>query len=141
MIIQQVSVFLENKSGRLTDVTAKLSAGSINLVALTIAETSDYGVVRMIVSNPDGAVKALKEEGFAVSLTEVLCLSVPNQPGALHRTLKILSDADISIEYLYAFSLDEKALAVIRCENISKAIDVLTDHKMELIKASKLYSI
>lgn len=140
MVIEQVSVFLENKSGRLTEVTEVLFENHINITALSVAETSDYGVARIIVSDPAAAITALKARGFSVSLTKVLCVLVPNQPGALCRALRILSDAKISIEYLYVFAMGNNAPAVLRTEDIEGAIKVLTDHKMELIHASELYS-
>jgi hypothetical protein len=140
MIIQQLSVFLENRSGRLTDVTEALRRNNINITALSIAETSEYGILRLIVSDPAVAVSALREENFSVGLTDVLCLSMPNKPGALSLALRIMSDAGLCIEYMYAFSMNEKALAIIRCEKIREAIEVFTAHKIELIRASELYS-
>ena len=141
MILQQISVFLENKSGRLTEVTETLHRNNINITALSVAETSEYGILRLIVSDSGLAVSVLKKEGLSVSLTEVLCLSMPNAPGSLARALRILSDAAISIEYTYAFSMGNKALAVLRTDNIKTTIDVLTAHKMELIRASELYAV
>jgi hypothetical protein len=141
MIIKQLSVFLENKSGRLTEVTEILGQAGINISALSIADTSEYGILRMVVSNPDEALVKLKENKFSVSLTDVACLSTPNEPGSLAKALKILSQEKISIEYMYAFSMGEKAFVVIRTENIQKCIDTLQAHKMELIKASELYQI
>jgi len=103
MIIKQLSVFLENKSGRLAELTDILGEKDINMSALSIADTSEFGIIRMVVSKPEQALKILKENRFSVSLTEVLCLSIPNKPGSLSLALKILSDVDISIEYMYAF--------------------------------------
>ena len=91
MIIKQLSVFLENKSGRLTEVTKTLGDLDINISALSIADTAEYGILRMIVTDPDKAFAALKERDFSVSLTEVLCLATPHTPGALARALEILS--------------------------------------------------
>jgi hypothetical protein len=141
MIIQQISVFLENKSGRLTEVTEVLARNAINITALSVAETSEYGILRIIVTNPTLAVSALKHEGFAVNTTDVLCVVMPNEPGSLARTLRLLSNASISIEYMYAFSMGKKAMAVVRCDNLTSAIDVLTKHEMELIRASDLHSV
>jgi hypothetical protein len=139
MIIKQLSVFLENKSGRLTEVTEILGQAGINISALSIADTSEYGILRMVVSNPDLAHLKLKENNFSVSLTDVACLSTPNEPGSLAKALKILSQEKISIEYMYAFSMGEKAFVVIRTENIQRCIDTLQAHKMELLKANELY--
>lgn len=141
MIIKQLSVFLENKSGRLTEVTEILGEACINISALSIADTSEYGILRMVVSDPDKAWQVLKNAAFSVSLTDVVCLSTPNEAGSLAKALRILSLEKISVEYMYAFSMGEKALVVIRTENIQKCIDTLQAHKLELLKASELYQI
>ena len=98
MIIKQLSVFLENKSGRLTEMTEILGEADINLSALSIAETSDFGIIRMVVSDPEKGLDILKENNFSVNLTDVICLSTPNQPGALSKALRILSNGGISVE-------------------------------------------
>ena len=141
MIIQQISVFLENKSGRLTEVTETLARNCINITALSVAETADYGILRLIVSDPALAIATLRQEGFSVDTTEVLCLAMPNEPGSLARALRLLSDANISLEYMYAFSMGTRALAIMRCDSVQQAIDVLTKHKIELIRASDLYAV
>jgi hypothetical protein len=140
MIIKQLSVFLENKSGRLTELTETLEKNDINITALSVAETSEYGILRCIVSDPEKAVIALRRDGFSVRLTDVICVSIPNRPGALARMLRLLSDAKISVEYMYAFAVNEKALTVIRGDDLQAIITVLSEHKMELIKASDLYA-
>jgi hypothetical protein len=140
MIIKQLSVFLENKSGRLTELTGTLEKNDINITALSVAETSEYGILRCIVSDPEKAVIALRRDGFSVRLTDVICVSIPNRPGALARMLRLLSDAKISVEYMYAFAVNEKALTVIRGDDLQAIITVLSEHKMELIKASDLYA-
>lgn len=141
MIIKQLSVFLENKSGRLTELTEILGEAGINMSALSIAETSEFGIIRIVASKPDKALEILKDNNFSVNLTDVICLSTPNEPGALARALRILSNEGISIEYMYAFSMEEKALVVIRTDNIDHTIKILKKHEMELLKASELYNI
>ncbi|HHW67434.1 MAG: hypothetical protein PWP07_948 [Epulopiscium sp.] len=141
MIIKQLSVFLENKSGRLTEVTKTLGDLGINISALSIADTAEYGILRMIVTNPDQAFTVLKEKGFSVSLTDVICLATPHTPGALAKALDILSKDGISVEYMYAFEVGQKALVIIKADDIHKAIDTITAHKMELIEASDIYQI
>lgn len=141
MIIKQLSVFLENKSGRLTELTEILGKAGINMSALSIADTTEFGIIRMVVSEAEKALKILKDNNFSVSLTDVICLTVPNQAGSLAKALKVLSKAEISIEYMYAFSLGEKAFVVIRTEDINKSIKTLKDHKLELIEASELNNI
>jgi hypothetical protein len=132
MIIQQLSVFLENKSGRLTEVTDTLGELGINISALSIADTADYGILRMIVAQPEKAIEALRTRGFSVSLTEVICVVIEDTPGSLALVLRLLSDHEVSIEYMYAFAFGDKAYAVIRTESVEQAIRVLQDNQLEL---------
>ncbi|MBD3375477.1 acetolactate synthase [candidate division KSB1 bacterium] len=141
MYIKQLSIFLENKSGRLTEVTEALAGQDININALSIADTTDFGILRLIVNQPDKAVDILKERGFSVNLTTVICLIVPHQPGGLAKALRILSDNGIGIEYLYAYEFGDRASVILRTEEPEKAIETLQDHKMELLKASDVYEI
>lgn len=141
MIIKQLSVFLENRSGRLTELTEILGDANINLSALSIAETSEFGIIRMVTSNPKEALEILQENNFSVNLTDVICLSTPNEAGSLAKALRLLSNEGISIEYMYAFSLGDKAFVVIRSEDINKSIKLLQENKMELLKANELYTI
>lgn len=141
MLIKQLSVFLENKSGRLHEVSTILGQAGINMSAFSVADTSEFGILRLIVSDHEKAFKVLRENSFSVSLTDVVCLNCPNQPGALARALQILSDNEVSIEYLYAFSVGEAANVVIKPDLIDKCIAVLTEHQMELVRASDLYKI
>ena len=141
MLIKQLSVFLENKSGRLHEVSTILGQAGINMSAFSVADTSEFGILRLIVSDHEKAFRVLRENSFSVSLTDVVCLNCPNQPGALARALQILSDNEVSIEYLYAFSVGEAANVVIKPDLIDKCIAVLTEHQMELVRASDLYKI
>ena len=142
MIIKQLSVFLENKTGRLNEVAGILGDAGINMSAFSVADISEFGILRLIVSDPDKALDTLKSAGFAVRLTEVICLSSPNVPGALARALNILSSEGVFIEYLYAFSMDKQsANIVLKPENIQKCIRVLQEHQLELVKASDLYKL
>ncbi|HLN74069.1 MAG: ACT domain-containing protein [Methylococcaceae bacterium] len=142
MIIKQLSVFLENKTGRLNEVTTILGNAGINMSAFSVADTSEFGILRMIVTEPEKALAILKEAEFSVRLTEVVCLNSPNEPGALARALNILSAESVFIEYLYAYSMDNKsANIVLKPDNIQKCIEVLQAHKMELVKASEMYKI
>ncbi len=139
MIIQQLSVFLENRSGRLTEVTAALGEQEINISALCIAETSDFGILRMVVSDVNKAEQVLKARGFSVSVTQVICLSIPNQPGAVNKALRILSEASISIEYMYAFAVGATAFVMIRTNDVELSIAVLLKHQLTLVTASELH--
>jgi ACT domain-containing protein len=141
MKIKQLSIFLENKSGRLTEVTEALASASINISAFSVADTADYGILRMIVSKPEQAEQLLKAKGLSVHITEVIGLVVPNEPGGLHRALQILSSEGISVEYMYAFALSDRATVIIRTEAVQQAITVLQKHKLELLRASEIYEL
>ncbi len=139
MTLKQLSIFLENKSGRLTEVLETLGKESINIIALSIADTSEYGILRLIVSDPEKACHLLKEKGLSVNLTEVLSIKTATEAGSFGRVLRILSDENISIEYMYAFSVEGKAILVMRTDENEKAIRAIRKHKMNLISASDLY--
>lgn len=141
MIINQLSVFVENKSGRLYEVMQVLGDASINVSALSIADTSDYGIVRLIVSDYEEALKLLKEHGFSVQKTPVIGCKVPNTPGGLKMLLSYLAEDDISIEYMYAFSIGDDASIILRTEDCNKTIKNLSKHQMELVKASDIYQV
>jgi hypothetical protein len=141
MIIQQLSVFLENKSGRLTEVLEVLGRENIRITALSVADTTEFGILRIIVSDPEKAKSLLKEQMFTVNITEVISVMAPDEAKYYAKILRILSDIDISVEYTYAFSIGKKSIIVLRCSNNEKAIEALKAHEMELLKASDLYSI
>ncbi|MBN1986598.1 MAG: ACT domain-containing protein [Prolixibacteraceae bacterium] len=134
MIIKQVSVFLENKSGRLNEVTQILGDSGINISAFTIADTSDFGILRLIVSNPDKACEILKQNRFSVKTTDVVLAKTSNQPGSLSKLLKILSEGGSFIEYMYAFSMEQdSATIVIRPASIQKCVEILQNHKNDFL--------
>jgi hypothetical protein len=141
MKIKQLSIFLENKSGRLTEVTEALASAHINISAFSVADTADYGILRMIVNKPEQTEQLLKAKGLSVHITEVIGLVVPNEPGGLHRALQILSSEGISVEYMYAFALSDRATVIIRTEAVQQTITVLQKHKMELLRASDIYEV
>ena len=141
MIIHQLSVFLENKSGRLTEVLEVLGKENIRITALSVADTSEFGILRLIVSDPEKAKGLLKEQSFTVNLTEVISVIVPNEAKHYAKILRILSDLDISVEYTYAFSSGKKSVIILRCSNPDDAIKALKEHELELMKASDLYKI
>ena len=141
MIIKQLSVFLENKTGRLSDISAVLGEAGINMSAFSVADSSDFGILRVIVSDPEAALEVLQKAGFSVRLTDVICLNLHNEPGTLGKAMSVLKNADLEIEYMYAFSLGEDALSVIKPQDISRCIAVLQEYKLELIASSILYKI
>ncbi len=141
MLIKQLSVFLENKRGRFTEVSRILGEAGINMSAFTVAENSDFGILRIIVSDTGKAIAILKEKLYAVSVTEVICLQCPNQPGALAKAMEIITDAGIFVEYMYAFSQGETAHIVIRPDDVARCVEVLQANKLTLIAASELYKL
>jgi hypothetical protein len=142
MIIKQVSVFLENKSGRLNEVTQILGEAGVNISAFTIADTSDFGILRLIVPEPEKAKEVLKKHDFSVQTTDVVLVKSPNNPGGLANMLKILNSENISIEYMYAFSMNETgAVIVIRTIDVQKCMDVLQNHKNELLVNDENYQL
>ncbi len=142
MITKQVSVFLENKSGRLNEVARILGDSEINISAFTVADTSDFGVLRLIVSEPEKAVKVLKENQFSVRTTDVVLVNSPNRPGALSKMLQILNSEEVFIEYLYAFSMnDNTAVIVIRPTNVERCVEKLRLHKDELTDNDNHYEL
>jgi hypothetical protein len=142
MKAKQVSVFLENKSGRLDEVAQILGEANINISAFTVADTSDFGVLRLIVSNPEKACEVLKEHQFSVRTTDVVLVNSPNRPGALSRMLRILNAEGIFIEYLYAFSMNnDTAVVVIRPTDVKKCIETFENHRAELLSDSDHYSL
>ena len=134
MTIKQLSVFLENRTGRINEVAKILGANNINMKAFSMAETADFGILRLIVSEVDTAVQVLRDASFAVMLTDVVCLNIGNVPGALSNILESLALNDIFIEYMYAFSEGETANVVIRANDMDKCVSVLGECGCTLIK-------
>ena len=127
MTIKQLSVFLENKTGRINEVTKILGKNNINMHAFSMAETTDFGILRLIVSEVDKAVEILRNENFAVMLTDVVCISCPNVAGSLSAILEHLAENQIFIEYMYAFAEGDKANIVIRPNDIIMCQKILED--------------
>jgi len=141
MLVKQISVFLENKSGRLADVTRTLADNNINICALSIADTTDFGILRLIVNKPEEAEKALSENGFTVRCTSVIAIGVEDKPGGLAKALEILQENDVSIEYMYAFvgKTGNEAFVILRVENPDEAIKTLANCDVAVIPCEKIY--
>ncbi|MCX7988051.1 MAG: ACT domain-containing protein [Thermodesulfovibrio sp.] len=135
MKIKQLSVFLENKRGRLYEALKALAESGINIRALSIADTSEFGILRMIVTDPEKAKEILEKNDFTVKLTNVIAMAVKDKPGGLAEGLKYLYDANINIEYIYAFveKSGEKAVVVLRTENLDKTISLLQEKGVNLL--------
>ena len=127
MTIKQLSVFLENKTGRINDLTRILSREGINMHAFSMAETTDFGILRLIVTEVEKAVEVLRNADFAVMLTDVVCIGCPNVAGSLSAILEKLAENNIFIEYMYAFAEGDNANVIIRPNNISECYKVLKD--------------
>jgi hypothetical protein len=144
MFVKQISVFMENRAGRLEEITGILAKSNVNIRALSLADTSDFGILRLIVDNPDRTAQILKNAGFTVRENEVIALEVEDKPGGLHDILTLFSRAGISIEYMYAFlerKHDNKAVLIIRVEAAAKAIKTLEDAGRHLLAATEIYSL
>ncbi|WP_054694551.1 ACT domain-containing protein [Syntrophomonas palmitatica] len=140
---KQISVFLENKAGRLASVTRTLGDADINIRALSIADTSDFGILRVIVNDPDKAYQVLKEAGFTVSETEVVAVQVPDSPGGLATVLEQMSEDNLNIEYLYAFlgTSGNDALVIIKVEDMDKTRSIFKQKGIMFLEEQQLYSL
>jgi len=143
MKIKQISVFLENKKGRLYEALSVLAKAGINIRALSIADTSDFGILRMIVNKPEEAKRALEEAGFTTKITNVIAVGVKDEPGGLAEVLKILYENDINVEYVYAFveKSGEEALVVLRTNNLDKTIDLLQSKGVKLLDSKAVENL
>jgi len=143
MQVEQISVFLENKTGRLSEVTGILSEAGVNIRALALADTSDFGVLRLIVDNNERAIAILKENGFTVGKTEVVAAEVEDKPGGLHNILRTLRAQGINVEYMYAYvrHTGNDAVMIFRFDNIQGAIEVLKKKGVVVIDGEHLYNM
>lgn len=143
MQAQQISIFLENKMGRLSEVTKILSDAGVNIRALALADTSDFGVLRLIVDNNAKAEEALKTGGFTVKKTPVVAALVNDRPGGLHGILDLLTKAGINVEYMYAFVAQsgDNAVMIFRFDKIEAAVAILNENGVEIIDGNKLYTM
>ncbi|MCL2495964.1 MAG: amino acid-binding protein [Clostridiales bacterium] len=141
MGVKQISVFIENKKGRLISVTSCLAENEVNIRALSLADTSDFGILRLIVDHPNRAYRVLKEAGFTVRETEVLALEVADVPGGINAGLTELELADINVEYVYAFLGVEggKALNILKVDNMEKAAHALSAAGLRLLNGEEVY--
>jgi hypothetical protein len=141
MLVKQLSIFLENKRGRFTEVAKLLGEENINMTAFTVSENSDFGILRLIVSDTERALQVLRDRKYAVTEADVICLHCPNTPGALGQAMHIITEAGIFIEYMYAFAEGDSAHVIIRPDDLEKCANVLMDNKLELIAANELYKL
>lgn len=140
-MIKQISVFVENKKGRLARITDVLGQSGIDLIALSIADTTNFGIMRCIVNEPEKAITVLKQNGFTASMTEVIVAEVTDKPGGLAGILNELDEAGISVEYLYSFvrTPAQNALILFRVENIEEAVKALKKRNIRLLEEKDIY--
>ena len=142
-MVKQISVFLENSKGRLADMTTTLGNAGIDLLALSIADTTNFGSLRAIVNDTDKAMNVLKSEGYTANTPEVLAVNVPESPGGLARVLALLNDADVNVEYLYSFvrKAGENALILFKVNQVAVAAKVLADAGMTMLDQDEIVAL
>lgn len=143
MFAEQISIFIENKEGRLAEVTAILRDAGVNIRALSLADTTDFGVLRLIVDNNEAAESALKKEGFTVGKTQVLAVEVKDRPGGLNTILDPLWQNEVNVEYMYAFANPQhkNAIMIFRFDDPQKALTLLGKRDIKVISAEEISSI
>lgn len=138
--VQQLSVFLENRAGRLDEVLKVLAEGDVNIVALSLADTSDYGMLRMIVSNPHKGRMVLKNAGITAMLTDVIAFRVSHDTGSLSKAMHQLVEGEINIEYMYAFANGSDAAAVLKSDEPARVVDILVGCGFQVYSADEAYT-
>ena len=143
MLIQQISVFLENKTGRIHEMAKILADAKINIRALSLADASDFGVMRLIVDQPAPAARRLRDSGLTVALTEVIAVEVEDRPGGFAEVMGLMADAGINVEYMYAFveKSRDNAILIFRIDNIKEASQLLLSKGLRILKAAELLSL
>lgn len=142
MKVIQISIFLENTGGRIAEATAILAKAGINIRAMSLADTTDFGVLRLIVNDVDKAEKALKDEGFTVGKTNVVAVEVEDKPGGLNSILQSLAQADINVEYIYALLKEgQNAVMIFRFDNTDNALRILTEKGIRIFAGEEVYSM
>ena len=141
MTINQISIFVENKYGRLGEILAILANENIHIIAATVADTSEFGILRLIVSEPDKAYRALKQNNISANLTDVLAISTESLADSFAKTLSLFTQSGLSIEYMYCFSLKEKSVIILRTSNRDAAREVIRRNDLGYISESDLLNL
>ncbi len=143
MKVEQLAVFLENKSGRLAAITKVLSDKGINIRALSVADTADFGILRLIVDQTDKAKQVLKDAGFTVGMTDVVAVEVADRPGGLSEVLAVLNQVEINVEYMYAFveKSGQNAVIIFRFDDVDTAIEVLQNADIKILSGDEVRAI
>jgi len=135
--IKQISIFLENNAGRLAEVTGVMAKAGINIRAISIADTADFGILRVIADKPDLAMETLSKAGFTTRATDVLAVEIPDQPGSLAKVMDLFRDTGVNIEYLYA-SLEgklNKAIVIFKVEDLAHGLKIVQDHNLSMLES------
>ena len=142
MVAKQLSVFIENRKGRLGEVLSVLKANKVNILSLSLADTTEYGLLRLIVNNPELGKEKLTADGFSTMLTNVLVLNITHEAGSLQELLTILSDNDVNVEYMYGLSIDGKeASVVLKASDIAKAEEIFAEHGVKTLSSEDIASL
>lgn len=141
MTVNQISIFLENKCGKLANILSMLANANIRIIAAMVADTSEYGILRLIVTDPAKAYSLLKENNATVSKTDVLAIVTDSCAGSFSEALSHFTQAGISIEYMYCFSINGKSILILRTNDAEEAIEVVKKHKLEYVSTESLYKL
>lgn len=141
MFVKQLTIFLENRAGSLEEVTAALKNHNVNILSLSLADTSEYGLLRLIVSDPELGRDVLKENGFSAMLTEVIAVKLENKVGMLQQLLEVIGESGLSIEYMYALASTEVGAMIIKTNDGANAVAALKKANMEILDGETVYTI
>jgi len=143
MKTKQISIFIENRSGRLAKITTALGAAGVNIRALSLADTSDFGILRLIVNQTEKTIHTLKDHGFTIMVSDVIAVAVPDIPGALGNLLSMMEHAGLNVEYMYAFVTknQDRAVIILRFDDIDKAIETLTENDVTVLDEGALMQL
>jgi hypothetical protein len=136
--VKQLSVFIENKAGRVSEITEVLGHANVNIRGFSVSDTADYGIVRLVVDRPDDAVTALHGAGFTVKESDVICLKLPDQPGGLAGVLRVIADAGVNIEYVYSLI---STFVVVNVADVDRALQLLRDRPVQLVSQEEIARI
>jgi hypothetical protein len=138
MHVRQLSVFIENKAGRVSEVTDLLGAGGINIRGFSVADTADYGILRLVVDDPEAAAAVLREKSFTVHENDVVCVMLEDRPGGLANALKVVSDAGVNIEYIYSLV---STYVVLNVTDPDRAMELLADQPVHLVDQEEIAAL
>ena len=138
MKVRQLAVFIQNRAGRVSEVTGLLGDNSINIRGFSVADTVDFGILRLVVDDPDQALETLQDAGFTVREDEVICIDLPDTPGSLATALKIVAEAGVNIEYIYSLVA---TYVVLNVEDVDRALDLLKDKPIRLVSQEEIVGV